>query len=143
MQVKSKQKKTVPNMAAYMRGMTCLIAPEQNFFATRGGSILVEAKRYVRGLRRKPVKVLFPENEAEFKSGVFKTAPPSQTAAQNVKSKRDVKPAASVKQCAEGNSVKAKSKFHSLENDPSFTATGGDSDGLRFERAYPGDKRLG
>lgn len=127
-------------MAAYMRGMTCLIAAEQNFFATRGGSILVEAKRYVRGLRRKPVKVLFPENEAE---KVFKTAPPSQTTAQNVKSKRDIRPAASVKQCAEGDSGKAKSKFHSLENGPSFTAMEGDIDGLRFERAYPGDKRLG
>lgn len=84
--------------------------------------------------------VLFPESEAE---KVFKTAPPSQTPAQNVKSKRDVKPAASMKQCADGDSVKAKSKFHSLENDPYFTAMEGDSNGLRFERAYPGDKRLG
>lgn len=130
----------MPNMAAYMRSMTCLIAAEQNFFATRGGSIFVEAKRYVRGLRRKPVTVLFPESEAE---KVFKTAPPSQTPAQNVKSKRDVKPAASMKQCADGDSVKAKRKFHSLENDPYFTAMEGDSNGLRFERAYPGDKRLG
>ncbi|KAF3847558.1 hypothetical protein F7725_020586 [Dissostichus mawsoni] len=53
-------------MAAYMRSMICLVSIERNVFLhSRGSGVIVETKRYVRGLRRNPVRVLFPENEAD------------------------------------------------------------------------------
>ncbi|TDH14633.1 hypothetical protein EPR50_G00022260 [Perca flavescens] len=45
-------------MAAYMRSVIRLVAIERNAFLTRGSSVIEESKRYVRGLRRTPVRVL-------------------------------------------------------------------------------------
>ncbi|KAA8594185.1 hypothetical protein FQN60_005019 [Etheostoma spectabile] len=49
-------------MAAYIRSVICLFSIERNAFLTRGSRVIVESKRYVRGLRRTPVRVLLPEN---------------------------------------------------------------------------------
>lgn len=126
------------NMAAYIRSMTCLLATEHHLFSSRGGNVLVETKRYVRGLRRRPVNVFFPENDAE---KAAKTA--AQSAVQTIAGKRDRKPAGAEKQRAGGDFSKARSNFHPVKNDPHVTVTKEDIDGLHFERAHPGDKRLG
>lgn len=121
-------------MAAYIRSMARILVTEHHLFSSRGGNILAETKRYVRGLRRRPVKVFFPENDVE------KTVKAATAAA----SKKDPKPSAdAVRQREEGDVLKAKSNFHPVKNDPHFTVTKDDIDGLHFERAHPGDKRLG
>lgn len=132
------QKKIATKMAAYIRSITCLLATEHHLFSSRGGNILAETKRYIRGLRRRPVNVFFPENEAE---KVVKAAP--KTAVPFTASKRDPKPTSAVKQRDGGDFLKAKNNLHPVRNDPRITDTKLDIGGLHFERAQPGDKRLG
>lgn len=87
------------------------------------------------------MNVLFPENDAQ---KMVKTAPTAQTAAQTTASRRDLKSADGIKPRGGGDFSKAKSKAPPLIKDPHVTAaTKGDIDGLYFERALPGDKRLG
>lgn len=127
-------------MAAYMRSVICLVAIERHPYATRGKGFIVESKRYVRGMRRKPVRVLFPENETD---KVLKASPHAQPAVQNVKSERGVNFAAKTRRDAESVFAKERSNMHSSVKDPHVTVTKDQIDGLRFERAFPGDKRLG
>lgn len=127
-------------MAAYMRSVKCLVAIERQCFASKGWSLVVESRRYVRGLRRKPVRVLFPDSEPD---KVPKTTPQSQPVVQNFKNKKDVKHEAPLRHHAESEFVKARSHVTSSINDPHVTDRKDEIDGLRFERAFPGDKRLG
>lgn len=82
--------------------------------------------------------MFFPENDAE---KVVKTA--AQSAVQTTASKRELKPAGAVKQVAGGDFLEARSNFLPVKNEPRVTVTKDAVDGLRFERAHPGDKRLG
>lgn len=84
------------------------------------------------------MNVFFPENDAE---KAAKTS--SQSAVQTIAGKRDRKTAGAEKQRAGGDFLKARSNFHPVKNDPHVTVTKEDIDGLHFERAHPGDKRLG
>lgn len=125
-------------MAAYMRSVICLASVERSAFLTRANGI-VESKRYVRGLRRKPVKVLFPENET---GEVVKPTPQSQPAKQNLKREREVKVTATTRHHEEPDFVKARTNVQSSAKDRHVTVSEDQTDGLRFERAFPGDKRL-
>lgn len=82
--------------------------------------------------------VVFPENDAE---KAAKTA--AQSAVQTIAGKGDRKPAGAEKQRAGGDFLKARGNFHPVKNYPHVTVTKDDIDGLHFERALPGDKRLG
>ncbi|XP_044059047.1 rRNA methyltransferase 3A, mitochondrial [Siniperca chuatsi] len=126
-------------MAAYMRSVTCLVSIERNAFLTRGSGIVVESKRYVRGLRRKPVRVLFPENETD---KVLKPPPQSQSGGQHVKRDKEAKVTATSRHLEENDFVKARSNVQSTIKHAHVTVTKDQIDGLRFERAFPGDKRL-
>uniref|UniRef100_H3DFL9 RNA 2-O ribose methyltransferase substrate binding domain-containing protein n=1 Tax=Tetraodon nigroviridis TaxID=99883 RepID=H3DFL9_TETNG len=106
-------------MAAYMRSVRRIIDFKGQFSAARRTDIAVESRRYVRGLRRKPVRVIVPEGEP---GKVSKETPQFQPGGQNIRSKTDVKAAAQV--------------VH-------VTVTKEQIDDLRYERALPGDKRLG
>ncbi|XP_035535917.1 rRNA methyltransferase 3A, mitochondrial [Morone saxatilis] len=117
-------------MAAYTRSVLCVVSTERHAFLTRGSGIVVEARRYVRGLRRKPVKVLFPDNQAD---KTIKPRPQSQKEANNNN------PAAA-RRLEERDFVKATSNVQSAGKHVS--AAKDQVDGLRFERAFPGDKRL-
>lgn len=123
-------------MAAYMRSVRRIIDFERQFFAARGTDIAVESRRYVRGLRRKPVRVIVPESEPD---KVPKESPQSQPGEQNIKSKTDGKPAAHTRRAAENDLGTAKNNVKAVH----VTATKDQIDGLRYERALPGDKRLG
>lgn len=120
-------------MAAYMRSVRCIVDFERRFFAAKGTNIAVQSKRYVRGLRRKPVTVILPESEP---NKVPKETPRPNPSGQNVKSKTDVKPAAQTRRAPEKDFVSANSAAN-------LTVTKDQIDGLRYERASPGDKRLG
>ena len=129
-------------MAAYMRGVICLLSTERNAFMSRGSGVIVESKRYVRGLRRKPVRVLFPEDET-VDVDVKESTRQSQPAGLNVKREREVKvTAAPSRHQEESDFVKARSNVQSAVKDAHVTGTKDQVDGLRIERAFPGDKRL-
>lgn len=115
-------------MAAYMRGVMYLLSIERNAFLVRRSGFTEESKRYLRGLRRRPVTVLFPESDTG-----EKTSPRSQPAEPGVRREGTVGKVA----------VKAqepRDKARSTEQPAAVTKD--QIDGLRFERAFPGDKRL-
>ncbi|KAL6115942.1 mrm3 [Pungitius sinensis] len=119
------------NMAAYTRSVICLVSMERSYLLSRRSGVIVESKRYVRGLRRKPVRVLMPEDVTD---KVIRP-PPAARDAQRQKPGKEVVP---MKHLEEGF-AKPKSNVHltvknAVQNDL--------VDGLRFERALPGDKRL-
>ena len=119
-----------------MRSVICLLSIERHAFLTRGSGVIVESKRYVRGLRRKPVRVLFPENQTDT---VLKPTPQPQPAGLNLKREKEAKVKATVKHPEETDFVDVRSNVQSsIKHAVSKEQIGG----LRFERAFPGDKRL-
>ncbi|XP_031729331.1 rRNA methyltransferase 3A, mitochondrial [Anarrhichthys ocellatus] len=123
-------------MAAYMRSVICLVSMERSAFLSRGGGlVLVESKRYVRGLRRTPVRVLMPENETH---KVIKPRPQPQPAGRDVQRQKVGKVTATVKH-PEEDFVKASNVHSTIRH----AVVKDQVDGLSFERASPGDKRLG
>lgn len=123
-------------MASYMRSVRRICAFESQFFAARRTGVALDSRRYVRGLRRKPVRVIVPQSETD---KVPKKTPQSQPGGQNIKNKTDVKAAAHTRRAAENNAVPAQNQVKAVH----FTVTKDHVDGLRYERALPGDKRLG
>lgn len=128
-------------MAAYIRGVICLLSTERNAFLTRGSGVIVESKRYVRGLRRKPVRVLFPE-DGTVDVDVKQLTRQSQPAGLNVKREREAKVTAKTRHQEESDFVKTRSNVKSAVKDAHVIGIKDQVDGLRFERAFPGDKRL-
>uniref|UniRef100_A0A3B4EU87 rRNA methyltransferase 3A, mitochondrial-like n=1 Tax=Pundamilia nyererei TaxID=303518 RepID=A0A3B4EU87_9CICH len=126
-------------MAAYTRSMICLISMiERHAFLTTRSCVTVESKRYVRGLRRKPVRVLFPENE----TGKVVKVPQIQS--DEPKIQRETRGriiSAGTQHHEERNSVRTRTDEQSATKH-AFTVTKNEVDGLRYERASPGDKRL-
>ncbi|KAK5868823.1 hypothetical protein PBY51_009800 [Eleginops maclovinus] len=124
-------------MAAYMRSMICLVSIERNVFLhSRGSGVIVETKRYVRGLRRKPVRVLFPGNETD------QDLKPRPAAGRDVSREKEQKVKTAIKH-PEVDFVKARSNVQATTKHAQVISTKDHIDGLRFERAFPGDKRLG
>lgn len=118
-----------------MRGVMYFVSIERNAFLIRRSGVIEETKRYLRGLRRKPVRVLFPENDT---GEVLKTTQPAE---RNVKRERKVeKVASTAEQLKESSLVKVKSNEQSASKRAAVMKD--QIDGLRFERAFPGDKRL-
>ncbi|XP_068441478.1 rRNA methyltransferase 3A, mitochondrial [Clinocottus analis] len=118
-------------MAAYMRSVICLVSTERSAFLSRGSGVVAEARRYVRALKRKPVRVLMPDTETE---RVIKP-----TAGRDVHGQKGRQVPAPMKH-REEDFVKARRDKHSAVK---VSVTKDHIDGLRFERALPGDKRLG
>ncbi|KAK2847452.1 hypothetical protein Q5P01_010451 [Channa striata] len=118
-------------MAAYMRGVIL----ERNAFLYGNGGVIMESIRHLRGLRRKPVQVLYPETET---GKVVKTTP--QPGKASVKTDRtETKVMEHVK---ESGFVRAKGNERSDIRHAPGAAVKEQIDGLHFERAAPGDKRL-
>lgn len=115
-----------------MRNVFCLLSCERKAFLLGASCCrpIVESKRYVRGLRRKPVKVLFPEDDT---SKVFKQQPaPKQQHEKCETPKKRIEENAFAKDRSELTAPKYADK----------TLTKDEIAGLRIERAFPGDKRL-
>ncbi|XP_069017462.1 rRNA methyltransferase 3A, mitochondrial [Embiotoca jacksoni] len=110
-------------MAAYTRGVTRLVSTERTAFLTQRSSVIVEPKRYVRGLRRKAVRVLFPESEVK-------------PAELNVRREKEAGVPGGQRGDRDSDSVQTE------RNVKHVSVTKDHVDGVRFERAFPGDKRL-
>lgn len=131
-----RQKKKKLNMAALIRSVNRLFPTERHVFLLTKSDIIVESKRFVRGLRRKPVRVLFPENDT---GKVVKPPPPQadQHAAEQKMVARN-SPAA-----ARGQPDRSDPGNMRTETAKHAAAAAKDQvEGIRFERAFPGDKRL-
>ncbi|XP_062275656.1 rRNA methyltransferase 3A, mitochondrial [Scomber scombrus] len=120
--------------ASYAKNVICALSLNRNALLTRSNSFIVESKRYVRGLRRTPFKVLLPENET---GEVLKQSEP---AVQSMKRQKELKVTSSTgEHPGESDLFRASGSLKSAH----VAATKDHIDGLRFERALPGDKRLG
>ncbi|XP_039986754.1 rRNA methyltransferase 3A, mitochondrial [Xiphias gladius] len=129
-------------MAAYARSVVSLVSRERRDFLTRVCGVMVASKRYVRGLRRKPVRVLFPDNDADTE---VQARPRPRTPEQHVKRERKEKEAkvtSAAEHLEESGSVRARASEQSAPKHAHASATKDQVEGLRFERAFPGDKRL-
>ncbi|XP_037534182.1 rRNA methyltransferase 3A, mitochondrial [Nematolebias whitei] len=126
-------------MAAFMRGVKCLVSTERNVLLIKRSGIFIESKRYVRGLKRKPVNVLFPENEP---GKVVK--PPSETRVKKPAEKQNATRITSktTEYFEKDDSVKTSSPDQSTVRRPQVSAAKSQLDGLHIESAFPGDKRL-
>ncbi|XP_023817557.1 rRNA methyltransferase 3, mitochondrial isoform X1 [Oryzias latipes] len=122
-------------MAAVMRSMVCLF-PKQ--LLSKSCGLIVEPRRFVRGLRRKPAKVLFPEQQT---GKVVKPAPESDQTAVNPQRKKTNVTSATA-QTDKKNPVRIRDDADSTVQHPRAAGTKDQVDGLRFERASQGDKRL-
>ncbi|XP_029026243.1 rRNA methyltransferase 3A, mitochondrial isoform X2 [Betta splendens] len=124
-------------MAACMRGIMYLVSIERNaLLLTRGSCVIVESRRYVRGLRRKPVRVLFPDADTQ-----LKTTPKPQPAEENVMRQRKVETLKSTSERVE-DGVLVKARINERSAAKQSAVLKDYVDGLHFERASPGDKRL-
>uniref|UniRef100_A0A3B4AGZ1 RNA 2-O ribose methyltransferase substrate binding domain-containing protein n=1 Tax=Periophthalmus magnuspinnatus TaxID=409849 RepID=A0A3B4AGZ1_9GOBI len=125
-------------MAAYMRSVFCLFSFESKAVLLGKGSSrpIVESKRYVRGLRRKPVNVLFTEYDSS------KVIKPKHSPKQQQPEKME-KPTKDIRNTAEKAFVRERESVCTATKDAQRRPiTQDDIAGLRFERAFPGDKRL-
>lgn len=122
-----------------MRCVKCLVSTERNYFLIKRSGIIIESKRYVRGLKRKPVNVLFPDKEP----GKVVKSPPEARVKRPAEKQNATKITSKTTECfEEGDPVKTNSPDQSTVRRPQASASKGQLDGLRFEKAVPGDKRL-
>lgn len=126
-------------MAALMRSVLSIFYIERNVFLLKGNGLVVESKRYVRGLRRKPVRVLLPGNDT---GKVLKPPPQPEPAGMNVKRLKEVKVSSATEHLDKSDFVKRRSYLESVIKPAQTFATKDQVDGLRFETAIAGDKRL-
>ncbi|CAH6785889.1 rRNA methyltransferase 3, mitochondrial [Phodopus roborovskii] len=104
-------------MAAPAKGMSSSLRPLLRVVQTRD----LDARRWVRALRRSPVRVLLPSGQVEER----KRAPDQQPR----------------KAVPEASSQKQRHK-HPLETSRSQTPHTWEETGLRYDKAFPGDRRL-
>uniref|UniRef100_A0A3Q2Z443 Mitochondrial rRNA methyltransferase 3a n=2 Tax=Hippocampus comes TaxID=109280 RepID=A0A3Q2Z443_HIPCM len=117
-------------MATYM---SCLFSLERAVFSPRGNIFSVETKRYVRGLRRRPVRVIFPENEPNRGDVKLPISEEKKVVRVPLRAEQNLGDRGGVKR--RNGEISPPKKAH----------VGGKSDqldGIRFERASPGDKSL-
>ncbi|XP_030237280.1 rRNA methyltransferase 3A, mitochondrial [Gadus morhua] len=124
-------------MAAYMRSVIILLSTERNALLRRGCDYTVVSRRYVRGLRRTPVKVLFPDSNRETVAppkGSEGRKEPKPAPPKAPGMKRTFSPPAAI-MIPSHASVPASEQSN-------ITFSKDRIGGLRFETAFPGDKRL-
>ncbi|XP_057694644.1 rRNA methyltransferase 3A, mitochondrial [Corythoichthys intestinalis] len=129
-------------MATYIRSVSFFSSLERTAFLSRGNTFTLETKRYVRGLRRKPVRVIFPEDETNKVDKELLGATKKKkidvpvNTEKNPADKSDFRSRTSSSKAGWMNDEKRLTKTTSadVENDQ--------FDGVRFERASSGDKRL-
>ncbi|XP_077422577.1 rRNA methyltransferase 3A, mitochondrial [Vanacampus margaritifer] len=119
-------------MATYMRSMSSFFSLERAVFLTRGNVFSVETKRYVRGLRRRPVRVTFPENE--IKKEDVKLPISGKKKEVKVPLRTEHHPGEKSDSETKKGEMPTKRTYVDVKNDQ--------IDGVRFERASSGDKRL-
>uniref|UniRef100_A0A3Q2SSG7 Mitochondrial rRNA methyltransferase 3a n=1 Tax=Fundulus heteroclitus TaxID=8078 RepID=A0A3Q2SSG7_FUNHE len=119
-------------MAALMRGVMRLFPTERNAFLSTSGDIIVESRRFVRGLRRKPVRVLFPEDDA---GKAVKPPPPHPQSGPHAAEQTVPRRGHPDRSDPVNTRTEPAKQLH-------VTVSKDHVDGLRYERAFPGDKRL-
>ncbi|CAL1570723.1 unnamed protein product [Knipowitschia caucasica] len=126
-------------MASYLRRV-CLFSFEIKavLLGVNSSRPFVESKRYVRGLRRKPVSVSFPED------GTYKVKRQTAPSQMTMKLEQMPRPVEGTrnKQEKDLNQKSAHIAEKQCAKPAHKPSTEDEVAGLRFERAFPGDKRL-
>ncbi|KAJ8267200.1 hypothetical protein GJAV_G00139660 [Gymnothorax javanicus] len=137
-------------MAAFMRGMVCrlLVSDVNTLLMTVKQKPCIDSKRYVRALKRRPVKVLYPENEAqrqtETKQNNVRVVDQQSGRHQTSASKTPGSESCSrTTQKAEflHSDIWSDSKQY-VKTKTDKTHVNDELEGLRYDKAFPGDKRL-
>ncbi|MBN3318892.1 MRM3A methyltransferase, partial [Atractosteus spatula] len=151
-------------MAAFLkRASRGLLNLESNIFLTVQENQCIVAKRYVRALRRRPVRVLYPENESDdpsksksFDKTGIRAQPATSTPRKNAEKAHNM-PKSEVegrsipkywqknKKEAIGSAGKRPPLAESVKKSGASVPVSDPHDelhGLRYEKAFPGDKRL-
>ncbi|XP_041919366.1 rRNA methyltransferase 3A, mitochondrial [Alosa sapidissima] len=133
-------------MAACIRSMGHAVIRfgQSSFLVTGHSSHVVNAKRYVRALKRKPVKVIYPDGKEETlaKSNVNQT-PGHQRATLNAKKNSKDATEDRTKLGLRGRTTfQSKDTQEKISNESRPLSKVELMDGLRFEKALPDDKRL-
>ncbi|XP_038817172.1 rRNA methyltransferase 3A, mitochondrial-like isoform X1 [Salvelinus namaycush] len=130
-------------MAAFVRGMFWhLLVAERSNILKKSNDCIVDSKRYVRALKRRPVKVLYPDSETT-----------SKQRSDQIVNKQSQKVASKVR---ESNAILKNETTNKRVGSMSWSDRNGNASstsehttnlkdqlgGLKFERALPGDKRL-
>lgn len=126
-----------------MRGMFWhLIVAERSNILKKSNDCIVDSKRYVRALKRRPVKVLYPDSET--------TSPTSKQTSDRIVNKQPQKVASNVREST-ANAILKNETTNKRVGSMSWSDGNGNASssnlkdqlgGLKFERALPGDKRL-
>ncbi|XP_035648102.1 rRNA methyltransferase 3A, mitochondrial-like isoform X3 [Oncorhynchus keta] len=135
-------------MAAFVGGMFwhILVAGRSNILK-KSNDCIVDSKRYVRALKRRPVKVLYPDSET--------TSPTSKQRSGQIVNKQSQKVASKMRESTV-NAILKNETTNKRVSSMSWSARNGNASttsehttnlkdqlgGLKFERALPGDKRL-
>ncbi|CAB1347940.1 unnamed protein product [Coregonus sp. 'balchen'] len=134
-------------MAAFVRGMFWhLLTAERSNILKKCNDCIVNLKRYVRVLKRRPVKVLYPDSE---------TTSTTKQRSDQIVNKQSQRVASKVREYTVNANLKNektdKSVFSMLCRSRNGNASSTSEHttnlkdqlgGLKFERAFPGDKRL-
>ncbi|XP_061734271.1 rRNA methyltransferase 3A, mitochondrial-like [Nerophis ophidion] len=144
-------------MAMHMKYTSCLSSVERVMFLSGANSFSVECKRYVRGLRRRPVSVMFP-TDTHLTAAVAKDKKDGTTSRDG----GDLMKKRSNIMMKEGSNIMMKKGSNTMKEGSNMTKEGSNIttkegsnimktshhvaaaniDGYPFERALPGDKRL-
>ncbi|XP_021443671.2 rRNA methyltransferase 3A, mitochondrial [Oncorhynchus mykiss] len=135
-------------MAAFVRGMFWhILVAERSNILKKSNDCIVDSKRYVRALKRRPVKVLYPDSET--------TSPTSKQRSDQIVNKQSQKVASKMRESTV-NAILKNETTNKRVSSMSWSARNGNASttsehttnlkdqlgGLKFERALPGDKRL-
>lgn len=131
-------------MAVHMSPAFRLLLTTKNVFLRRNCVVYsVEQIRSVRALRRKPIRVLFPEKEAETTRNQSKSVVERKSKERRAEPK--VLSSSAEKETRSWREETSAPKERTQENSVKYALSSGSNhgpEGLCFEKASPGDKRL-
>ncbi|CDQ58986.1 unnamed protein product [Oncorhynchus mykiss] len=121
-------------MAAFVRGMLWhILVAERSNILKKSNDCIVDSKRYVRALKRRPVKVLYPDSET--------TSPTSKQRSDQISTVNAILKNETTNKRVSSMSWSARNGNASTTSEHT-TNLKDQLGGLKFERALPGDKRL-
>ncbi|XP_036415392.1 rRNA methyltransferase 3A, mitochondrial [Colossoma macropomum] len=114
-------------------------------YLTGSNSVVVNSKRFIRGLRRRPVAVLHPGGERETRIKSNQTADKSrQTQRDSVRTDSERSSRRQAEETTFHTGAAARNPGHGSKStaETFYSSVREQLGGLRFEKAQPGDKRL-
>ncbi|KAL7831639.1 hypothetical protein AOLI_G00291870 [Acnodon oligacanthus] len=136
------------NMAALLGSVSGELAlfMGRSSYLRGGNSVVVTSKRFIRGLRRRPVAVLHPGGEREARIESRQTADKTrQTPRDSGRTDSETRSRRQAEEKTFHTGAAVRSPGHGSRStaETSYSSVREKLGGLRFEKALPGDRRLG